>query len=119
LKEKLGEWDQYNQVFDPTQDADAVHGSLADDLADIYRDLKEGLVLKETKLRQPEDLIWEWRFAFHSHWGKHAMDALLTIHFRLQQRCLDRVLVRGPKKRYRDVAPTDPCRGLRVKLVCS
>lgn len=84
LKEKLGEWDLYRQVFDPTQDAEAIHGSLADDLADIYRDLKEGVVLKETYRTWPQDLIWEWRLAFYSHWGKHAMDALLAIHFRLQ-----------------------------------
>jgi hypothetical protein len=84
LREKLGEWDQYRQVFDPTQDAEAVHGSLADDIADIYRDLKRGLDLKEAITPHPEDSIWEWRFGFYSHWGHHAMDALLTIHIRLQ-----------------------------------
>src|SRR5450631_3497525 len=48
LKEKLGEWNLYRQVFDPTRDTEAICGSLADDIADIYRDLKEGLVLRET-----------------------------------------------------------------------
>ena len=84
LKEKLEGWDSYRQVFDPTQDAEAIYGSLADDIADIYGDLKRALVLRETPRFRPEDLIWECRLAFHSHWGKHAMDALLTIHFRLQ-----------------------------------
>jgi hypothetical protein len=45
LKEKLGDWDRYWQVFDPTEDDEAIFGTLADDIADIYRDLKEGLVL--------------------------------------------------------------------------
>ena len=84
LKEKLGDWDLYWQVFDPTTDKEAICGSLADDIADIYHDLKEGLVLRERRVAQPEDIIWNWRILYYSHWGKHAIDALLTIHFRLQ-----------------------------------
>ena len=84
LKEKLGDWDRYSQVFDPTEDKEAIPGSLADDIADIYGDLKEGLVRSETQQAQPEDIIWSWRLLFYSHWGKHAIDALLAIHFRLQ-----------------------------------
>lgn len=84
LKEKLGDWDGYRQVFDPTEDKEAVTGSLADDIADIYRDLKEGLVHGEAHDTEPGDIIWNWRLLFYSHWGKHAIDALLVIHFRLQ-----------------------------------
>jgi len=84
LKEKLGDWNLYWQVFDPTTDQEAICGSLADDLADIYRDLKEGLVLKDTNTGLLDDIIWEWRLGYYSHWGKHALDALLTIHFWLQ-----------------------------------
>ena len=84
LKEKLGNWDLYHQVFDPTEDKDVIFGTLADDIADIYSDLKEGLDLNEMPSTPPEDVIWGWRLLFYSHWGKHAMDALLTIHFRLQ-----------------------------------
>jgi hypothetical protein len=84
LKEKLGGWNLYRQVFDPIEDKEAICGSLAEDIADIYRDLREGLVLKETHQAPPEDIIWEWRFSFYSHWGRHAMDALQTIHSRLQ-----------------------------------
>jgi hypothetical protein len=83
LKEKLGDWDLYWQVFNPTTDKEADCGTLADDIADIYRDLKEGLVLNEKRLARPEDVIWEWRLLYYSHWGKHAIDAMLTIHFRL------------------------------------
>jgi len=84
LKEKLGDWDLYRQVFDPTTDKEADCGSLADDIADIYRDLKEGLVLGEMHQSKPEDIVWEWRLLYYPHWGKHAMDALLVIHFLLQ-----------------------------------
>jgi hypothetical protein len=39
LKKKLGDWNLYMDVFDPTRDTEAIRGSLADDLADIYRDV--------------------------------------------------------------------------------
>jgi hypothetical protein len=84
LKEKLGDWDRYWQVFDPTEDHEAISGTLSDDIADIYGDLKKGLVLIEMHEVPPEDIIWNWRFLFYSHWGKHAMDALLAAHSRLQ-----------------------------------
>jgi Domain of unknown function (DUF5063) len=81
MKEKLGDWDSYYQVFDPTQDKETLFGTLADDTADIYLDLKLGLPFIEAR---PDEAIWIWRLYFYSHWGKHAMDAMLTIHFRLQ-----------------------------------
>jgi len=84
LKKHLGDWDPYWQVFDPTTDRSADAGSLADDLADIYRDLKEGLIHQQVGTRRAEEIVWDWRLLFYSHWGKHAMDALLTLHFRLQ-----------------------------------
>ncbi len=83
LKEKLGDWNLYSPVFDPTKDREAIYGSLADDIADIYRDLKEGLVL-HSDLAPPNDILWEWRLGFYSHWGKHAIDARHTIHFLLE-----------------------------------
>ena len=83
LKEKLGDWNLYRQVFDPTKDSEAIHGSLADDIADIYGDLKDGLDYMESDTGAYRDAIFEWRFAYYSHWGKHAIDALRTIHFLL------------------------------------
>jgi hypothetical protein len=59
IKEKLADWDAYMQVFDPTTDNEALHGSLADDAADIYRDLKEGLVLRQTHRARDEDIVWK------------------------------------------------------------
>jgi Domain of unknown function (DUF5063) len=84
LQEKLGDWNLYRQVFNPTQDTEAIFGSLADDISDIYDELKKGLELNETSQSQPEDAIWEWKFSFQIHWGKHVIDALLAIYFRLQ-----------------------------------
>jgi hypothetical protein len=80
LKEKLGDWNLYCSIFDPTKDSEAVRGSLADDIADIYRDIKEGLACDSPGLSLQNDIIWEWRLGYYSHWGQHAMEALRTIH---------------------------------------
>lgn len=62
-----GYWD----VFDPLLEAEKepVWNSLADDLADIYQDIKEDLVLFDAG--QVEEAVWQWRFHFLIHWGKH------------------------------------------------
>jgi hypothetical protein len=84
LREKLGDGDLYWHVFDPIKENEAIRGSLADDIAGVYGDLKEGLNLKESEKVPPRDIIFEWRFGFYSHWGRHAINALRTIHCLLE-----------------------------------
>jgi hypothetical protein len=84
LKIKLGDANLYWEVWDPTKESEAIHGSLADDFADIYRDLKVELNLSDADQAAAEDNIWHWRFGYHSHWGQHAIDALRTIYFLLE-----------------------------------
>ena len=80
LQEKLGSIDLYSEVFDPTEKEEAIPHSLADDIADIYCDLKKGFAVLEA--RGPlVNAIWEWRFGFWSHWGQHATSALRAIHY--------------------------------------
>ena len=57
-------------------------GSLADDLTDVYLDLKDGLDHLSAGVPEPA-VIWEWRLSFWSHWGEHAVNALRIIHARL------------------------------------
>jgi DNA phosphorothioation-dependent restriction protein DptG len=85
LKEKLADWNVYWQVWDPTKEKEAIAGSLADDIADIYRDLMAGISIGNTDKALPKDSIWEWRFGFCYHWGKHATDALRTLHALLEE----------------------------------
>jgi hypothetical protein len=72
-------WNCYQEVFDPYADPpeDVVTGSLADDLADIYVDLREGAQLWSRGLH--DEAVWQWRFSFESHWGEHATGALRAI----------------------------------------
>lgn len=54
---------------------------LYDDLRDIYRDLIEGLRLfDEDTTDARAEAVWQWRFGYESHWGRHLMRALSTVH---------------------------------------
>jgi hypothetical protein len=64
---------------------DAVFIPLADDLADIWADLKQGLLALDAGA-PPEDVTWEWRLLFYAHWGRHATVALRALHARLAER---------------------------------
>jgi hypothetical protein len=54
---------------------------LWDDLADIYRDLHDGLAL--WNLASPDaqaQAAWEWRFIYEAHWGDHLFRAMTTVY---------------------------------------
>ena len=79
---RLGRWNYYWDVYDPYSDTDreAVCGSLADDIADIYRDLRDGLAaVAANGDEHPNDVYWMWRFDFSSHWAAHAVGALRAL----------------------------------------
>ena len=70
----------YREIFDPDadKDEDAVVGDLADDLTDIYIDLKRGLMILETGTETAA--VFDWRCSFGFHWGRHATSALRALH---------------------------------------
>jgi Domain of unknown function (DUF5063) len=73
--------DYYRSVepFPIESDDEPSLGSLADDLADIWRDIREGLLALEAG--SPEaDVVFHWRFLLSPHWGRHAADALAALH---------------------------------------
>ncbi len=58
-------------------DGDKTIGCIADDVADIYRDLKPGLDAWD--MHQDEylaDIIWTWKLSYTGHWKWH-LDGLL------------------------------------------
>jgi uncharacterized protein DUF5063 len=79
LKNALGKYDAYRTVFDSKNlEEEAVHASLAVDLADIYfevvcpiRAWKQGA--------DPMCVTWELRLLFYSHWGRHLLSAEKAI----------------------------------------
>ncbi len=71
LRKLLGDRDGYPLELDEPGDTE-ITGSLADDLTDIYCELKHGLRFAEVA---PEQVLKEWRRGFHYHWGQHLADA--------------------------------------------
>jgi hypothetical protein len=74
LHRLLGDLDGYWMEYDVTPDRQEMSGSLADDLTDIYCELKNGL----KRLDGSDDTgrtLGRWRTGFCKHWGQHVVDA--------------------------------------------
>ncbi|WP_346014590.1 DUF5063 domain-containing protein [Thiocystis violacea] len=73
LRGLLGERDGYWLEFDcAAEGRGAMTGSLADDLTDIYCELKQGLRLFEL---DPSCALAAWASGYEQHWGRHLIDA--------------------------------------------
>jgi DNA-directed RNA polymerase subunit F len=79
LAAKLATANSYWKVFDPPDKKSLVSTTLSDDLADICLDLEDGLALRRSGVPR-NDFLWQWRFDFRAHWGRHAVSALTAIH---------------------------------------
>ena len=77
LRSWLGErdryWLEFDQPADATSDDEHRTGSLADDLTDIYFELKRGLNLLDAA--GPDEVAHLWEVGFKRHWGQHLVDA--------------------------------------------
>ena len=92
LSALLGRYDTYRQFFDPSDAADEepVHCLLSLDLVEILEDLEYGRSLLEPSRRVTSaDVLWQWRFGFVHHWGRHATSALRVINSLLYTRFVD------------------------------
>jgi hypothetical protein len=74
LHSLLGEKDAYWMEYDLGHE-ECRSGSLADDLTDIYCELKQGLKLLEQQQADPGNILQRWRRGFRVHWGQHLVDA--------------------------------------------
>lgn len=72
LHRLLGRRDGYWMEFDVACDGQCMTGSLADDLTDIYCELKHGLSTLE---QEPQRACSDLRASFMVHWGQHLVDA--------------------------------------------
>jgi hypothetical protein len=76
LREILGERDGYWMEFDSREDIQCRSGSLADDLTDIYCELKHGLRLLDGGGEEGPARVQEgWLRGYRAHWGQHLVDA--------------------------------------------
>ena len=74
LHELLGEKDAYWMEYDMGID-ECKSGSLADDLTDIYCELKQGLRMLEEEREDKDSVLSNWRRGYRMHWGRHLLDA--------------------------------------------
>ena len=70
----------YYSSSDPLRvpSVETMTGDLADDLADVWRDLVVGLGLFTSGRTLEAYSAWRWRF--DTHWGQHAADGIHALH---------------------------------------
>jgi hypothetical protein len=71
----------YAETLDPfaVPSGEVGVGDIADDLRDIYRDVKVGLLAHEAG--RPTEALGHWAWTFRYHWGRHAAGALRALHW--------------------------------------
>jgi hypothetical protein len=83
ILKKLGRYNDYPEVFDPVvkDTEDQVGGSIAENLADIYQDLKDFVMLyRMGTVDLMNDALWECMQHFEQGWGQKLLNALRALH---------------------------------------
>jgi hypothetical protein len=83
LKNRFGTANDFVEVFDDKFNyADGpVPSSLAENMTDIYQDMKDFLLLYQTGTKEVmNDALWECRMSFENYWGQKLVNALRAIH---------------------------------------
>ena len=70
-------WDAYEENRTRRQSRQELCERMADNLTDMYFDLKQGLKLVDAN---PVYAASEWQRSFYAHWGKHLLDAECWLH---------------------------------------
>lgn len=83
LRDKFGTADDYLEVFDEKineSDTPVISG-ISENMADIYQDLKDFLLLYQTGTKEVmNDAVWECRLNFENFWGQKLTNSLRVIH---------------------------------------
>ena len=83
LKKKFGTANDYLEVFDEKiNDSEGpVVASISEDMADIYQDIKDFLLLYQTGTGEVmNDSVWECRMNFENFWGQKLVNSMRAIH---------------------------------------
>jgi hypothetical protein len=83
FKMKFGSANDYLEVFDERMnDSEGpVVASIAENMADIYQDLKDFILLYQTgTIEVMNDALWECRMNFERYWGQKLLNALRAVH---------------------------------------
>jgi len=82
ISEKLGQFDSYQEVFDDGMQfsEEAIGASIADNVCDIYQDLKDFLLafrIGTTEIMI--DALWECQNNFKNYWGQKLVNGLRAM----------------------------------------
>jgi hypothetical protein len=83
FRRKFGSANDYLEVFDEKiNDSETpVSSSLAENMADIYQDLKDFIILYQTgTVEVMNDALWECQMNFENYWGQKLVNALRAVH---------------------------------------
>ena len=83
LKEKFGTANDYPEVFDEKINESEGHvvSGISEDMADIYQDMKDFLLLYQTGTGEVmNDAVWECRMNFENFWGQKLVNSMRAIH---------------------------------------
>lgn len=83
LRDKFGTADDFPEIVtDDSGESEGIAGSsIAENLADIYQDIKNFLLLYQTGTNEVmNDALWECRMNFENIWGQKLVNSLKAIH---------------------------------------
>ncbi len=83
LRDKFGTADDYIDMTDEkfNEAEGPVVSSISENMADIYQDIKNYLLLYQTGTPEVmNDAVWECRLNFENYWGQKLLNSLRIIH---------------------------------------
>jgi hypothetical protein len=83
LEAKLGQFDAYHEVFDPSIEYSevAIEATISENIADVYQDLRDFILsYRIGTLEVMNDALWECRTNFEQYWGQRLVNGLRAIH---------------------------------------
>ncbi|HOF21487.1 MAG TPA: DUF5063 domain-containing protein [Bacteroidales bacterium] len=83
LKKQFGSTDEYLDIYDagPEGPDNIVQSSLSENLADMYQDIKDFLLLYQTGTEEiMNDAVWECKISYENIWGQKLVNSLRAIH---------------------------------------
>ena len=83
FREKFGTADDYLEFINEklNESEGPAVSSISENMADIYQDLKDFLLLYQTGTKEVmNDAVWECRQNFENYWGQKLVNSLRAIH---------------------------------------
>jgi len=83
FREKFGTTDDYLEFINEklNESEGPAVSSISENMADIYQDLKDFLLLYQTGTKEVmNDAVWECRQNFENYWGQKLVNSLRAIH---------------------------------------